>query len=69
MRLLKGCADTNNNAADFARDVPTPRNGGTAALDCSLPQPPAATLRPINQVQGAGSSSPSPARWCACAAS
>ena len=58
VRLLKGCADNDNNAADFARDVPTPRNGGTAALDCSQPQPPSVTLRAIDAVQGSGNSSP-----------
>jgi uncharacterized protein len=58
VRLLKGCADNNQNNADFAREAPTPRNGSTAALDCTQQQPPAATLRAINQVQGTGSASP-----------
>jgi hypothetical protein len=30
-----GCTDTDSNAADFASDAPTPRNGSVAATQCS----------------------------------
>jgi hypothetical protein len=34
-RFNNGCQDTNENAADFYRDVPAPRNSASAAWDCT----------------------------------
>lgn len=34
-----GCADTNNNAKDFALADPAPRNKATDAVDCNPPKP------------------------------
>ncbi|PKW28609.1 lamin tail domain-containing protein [Flavobacterium lindanitolerans] len=36
IRNNNGCADTNDNAADFTVAAPTPRNSATAANTCSL---------------------------------
>jgi predicted extracellular nuclease len=36
LRAAAGCADSNNNAADFAVGAPTPRNSASAANTCSL---------------------------------
>ena len=57
LRLLSGCADNNDNAADFSAEAPTPRNTSTTATDCSAPPNPP-TLYPIDMVQGSGTSSP-----------
>jgi uncharacterized protein len=57
VRLLSGCAENDNNAADFTTDAVSPRNTGSAPTDCSVP-PPTAPLFPINAIQGSGSASP-----------
>jgi len=56
-RLLSGCADNNDNAADFQAAAPLPRNTSTTAINCASP-PPTATLVTIAAIQGSGSSSP-----------
>jgi predicted extracellular nuclease len=57
-RAAQGCTDTNDNAADFRADTPAPRNSATAAATCTVAPPPVATLVPIHQIQGAGTTSP-----------
>ena len=37
-----GCQDTDDNAADFARAAPVPRNSASPAVPCTGPQPPVA---------------------------
>ncbi|MBI1895708.1 MAG: lamin tail domain-containing protein [Acidobacteria bacterium] len=56
LRRGGGCIDTNNNAADFQRGAPEPRNRASARRDCraaGVPIP--ATL---SEIQGPGSTSP-----------
>jgi hypothetical protein len=51
-RGFDGCTDTNNNAADFAVDLPNPRNSASPAHSCV----PVALA--IHEIQGSGSQSP-----------
>ncbi|WP_227878601.1 ExeM/NucH family extracellular endonuclease [Arthrobacter dokdonensis] len=51
-----GAADTDNNAADFTRDDPTPT--GTGGGDEPPPPPPDAGDKTIAEVQGTGAASP-----------
>lgn len=54
LRASNGCIDTDDNSTNFATGAPNPRNSASPFNDCQQ-QPP--TLA-INQIQGAGSSSP-----------
>jgi predicted extracellular nuclease len=64
-RANGGCADSNNNAADFAAGTPAPRNSLVAPAPCSgnatpppPPPPPAPPTLAIFQIQGSGATSP-----------
>ena len=53
MRRGGGCADTDDNAADFVTSPPAPRNAANPAHGCgALPE------TPIHAIQGAGATSP-----------
>ena len=41
-RAEGGCQDTDDNAADFTRAAPAPRNAASPAVPCTGPQPPVA---------------------------
>jgi len=65
LRVNGGCADSNNNAADFAPGTPAPRNSLVAPAPCSgnatpppPPPPPAPPTVAIFQIQGSGATSP-----------
>ncbi|MEU6039086.1 ExeM/NucH family extracellular endonuclease [Actinomadura sp. NPDC047616] len=62
-----GCADTDDNAADFSAAAPTPRNSATPKAPCGSTPDPDPEPRPdcttpashkISQVQGSGDSTP-----------
>ena len=49
LRAAGGCADTDNNASDFATGAPAPRNSATALRPCGVPQaPPIVASCPAN---------------------
>jgi hypothetical protein len=51
LRGSSGCADTDNNAADFSVGAPTPRNTGSTFALCQIPRPFFTSLsRPSNGV-------------------
>ena len=53
------CADTDNNAVDFASAPPSPQNSSTATVTCGPTEPPPVDEpETIPQVQGAGHLSP-----------
>lgn len=60
LRGADGCTDTDQNGADFTAGTPEPENSAAAAVDCSAPPPPPPppTITPIDDIQGAGASSP-----------
>jgi uncharacterized protein len=55
LRSTGGCADTDQNASDFATGAPNPRNTASALGTCSGDGP---TVRTIMEIQGSGATSP-----------
>jgi uncharacterized protein len=59
LRLVQGCTDTDNNAADFVAGAPGPRNTSDINPSCEPPPPPTCTPdMTIAAVQGSGQTSP-----------
>lgn len=60
LRNNNGCADRDNNSADFTVGTPAPRNRASAAAACGevLPPPPPEGQTRIHQIQGAAHRSP-----------
>jgi uncharacterized protein len=56
LRATGGCAETDDNAADFTAGTPTPRNTASPRSQCSGNPPPEPT--PIHDIQGAAHLSP-----------
>ncbi|HEX7802720.1 MAG TPA: Calx-beta domain-containing protein [Pseudoxanthomonas sp.] len=54
VRADNGCADSNNNAADFALTAPAPRNGASAALVCGGGGLPILSVADVSQDEGSG---------------
>ena len=50
VRLVNGCSETDNNAADFAASAPTPRNTASPLNPCTAPDaaPEVASTYPVN---------------------
>jgi predicted extracellular nuclease len=53
LRAANGCADTDNNAADFVTAAPAPRNSASTSSPCNVPTTP----RTLHEIQGAGAAS------------
>jgi len=58
LRAAGGCADTNNNNADFTSGAPAPRNSASALATCSGGGGGGGTPATIMQIQGNGATSP-----------
>lgn len=54
VRADNGCADSNNNAADFALTAPAPRNGASAALVCGGGGLPILSVADVSQDEATG---------------
>ena len=57
VRRRGGCTDTDDNAADFQRAAPQPRNSRSPVTNCDAPGPSPLSLR-ISDIQGASEISP-----------
>jgi predicted extracellular nuclease len=58
LRNGNGCADTDNNSADFTVGTPNPRNSAAALHVCDGVTPPPPPFFAIHEIQGAGLASP-----------
>jgi len=54
LRKAGGCTDIDDNAADFLVSAPFPRNGSSAANNCSVPARPTLTINDVSGIEGNG---------------